>query len=196
MKMKMKMKKIFIAGIILIFFMLTGSLHAQSLWNDNANWFADERPGRVGDIVTVLIDERTDAKDESTMDIQKSANHSFTDGTGILKILRGLSFSGSSASAGDGSIERKHHATGTLACLVTEVLPNGNLIIEGTRDIRTSEEILQFQLIGVIRPQDVNSDNEINSKLVANAELSVKGHGTISRTQNPGIVTRILQTVL
>ena len=188
------MKKIFTAGIL--FFMLAGSLQAQSLWNDNANWFADERPGRVGDIVTVLIDERTDAKDEATMDVQKSANHSFTDGTGILKILRSLSFSGSSTSAGDGSVERKHHATGTLACLVTEVLPNGNLIIEGTRDIRTSEEILQFQLIGVIRPQDVNSDNEINSKLVANAELSVKGHGTISRTQNPGIVTRILQTVL
>ena len=103
--------------------------------------------------------------------------------------------SSSNTSDGDGSVERKHHATATLACLVTEVLPNGNLVIEGTRDIRTSEEILQFQLIGVIRPQDVNSDNQINSSLIANAEIAVKGRGIISRTQRPGIVSQILMTV-
>ena len=83
----------------------------------------------------------------------------------------------------------------TVACLVTDVLPNGNLLIEGTRDVRTSEETLQFQLIGVIRPQDVNSNNQIRSELIANAELAVKGKGAISRTQKPGIITQILQMV-
>ena len=78
---------------------------------------------------------------------------------------------------------------------MTEVLPNGNLVIEGTRDVRTSEEVLQFQIIGVIRPQDVNSDNQINSSLIANAELAVKGRGIVSRTQKPGVVTQILQAV-
>ena len=68
-------------------------------------------------------------------------------------------------------------------------------MIEGTRDIRTSEEILQLQLAGVIRPQDVNSDNQIHSRLVANAEISVKGHGVITRTQKPGLITQILQAV-
>ncbi|MBR0096035.1 MAG: flagellar basal body L-ring protein FlgH, partial [Synergistaceae bacterium] len=142
-----------------------------------------------------LVNERTDAKDEATMELTKNSNNSVSDGTGILKFIRSLSLSTSSTSDGDGSIERKHHATATLACLVTEVLPNGNLVIEGTRDIRTSEEILQFQLIGVIRPQDVNSDNQINSSLIANAEIAVKGRGTISRTQKPGVVTQILQAV-
>ena len=168
---------------------------AASLWDDNANWFADDRPSRVGDIVTVLISEKTDAKDEAKMDLQKSSNSTVADGTGILKFIRGLTFSSSNTSAGDGSIERKHHATGKISCLVTEVLPNGNLVIEGTRDVSTSEEVLQFQLIGVIRPQDVNGDNQIKSELIANAELAVKGRGIVSRTQKPGIVTQILQAV-
>ena len=168
---------------------------AQSLWDDRTNWLADARPCRVGDIVTVLINERTDAKDEAKMDVQKSSSSSVSDGTGILSFIRSLSLTTSNTGKGDGSVERKHHATGTVACLVTEVLPNGNLVIEGTRDVRTSEEVLQFQIIGVIRPQDVNSDNQINSSLIANAELAVKGRGIVSRTQKPGVVTQILQAV-
>ena len=190
----MKRIQIFLLALI-IFTLQAGISYAQSLWDDNSNWFADERPGRVGDLVTVIVDERTDAKDEATMDVQKTTNNQVSDGTGILKFIRGLTFSSTNSSAGDGSIERKHHATATDACLVTEVLPNGNLVIEGTRDIRTSEEILQFQLIGVIRPQDVSSENQISSKLIANAEIAVKGRGVMSRTQKPGIITQILQTV-
>ncbi|MCR5347637.1 MAG: flagellar basal body L-ring protein FlgH [Fretibacterium sp.] len=180
---------------VLLAVWLAAPAGAQSLWDDRTNWLADARPSRVGDIVTVLINERTDAKDEAKMDVQKSSSNSVSDGTGILSFIRSLSLTTSNASAGDGSVERKHHATGTVACLVTEVLPNGNLIIEGTRDVRTSEEVLQFQIIGVIRPQDVNSDNQINSSLIANAELAVKGRGIVSRTQKPGVVTQILQAV-
>lgn len=177
---------------------MSGSAFAGSLWNDNTNWFADARPGRVGDVITVLVDERTDAKDEATMDVTKTSNANVNDGangTGILSFIRGLTFTTANSATGDGSSERKHHATATLACLVTEVLPNGNLVIEGTRDIRTSEETLQLQLAGVIRPQDVNADNQISSQLVANAEISVKGRGVLTRTQRPGIISQILQTV-
>ena len=191
------MKKIFLCSMIFVLVFST-SVFAQSLWDDNANWYADSRPGRVGDIITVLINERTDAKDEATTEVTKASSNNINngvDGTGILKFIRGLMFSASNTSNGEGSTERKHHATGTLACLVTEVLPNGNLVIEGTRDIRTSEETLQFQLLGVIRPQDVNADNQINSSLIANAEIAVKGRGVISRTQKVGVITQILQTV-
>lgn len=174
---------------------LAGAAGAASLWDDRTNWIVDVRPGRVGDVVTVLVNERTNAKDEATMDLKKSSSNSVSDGTGILKFIRALSLTSKNSSAGDGSFERKHHATATVACLVTEVLPNGNLVIEGTRDVRTSEETLQIQLVGVIRPQDVNSDNQINSSLVANAELAVKGRGAIARTQKPGIISQILQAV-
>ena len=188
-------RKILCAVIVLL---SANAAFAGSLWNDNTNWFADARPGRVGDIVTVLVNERTDAKDEATMDITKTSNANVNDGangTGILSFIRGLTFTTANSATGDGSSERKHHATATLACIITEVLPNGNLVIEGTRDIRTSEETLQLQLAGVIRPQDVNADNQISSQLVANAEISVKGRGVLTRTQRPGVISQILQAV-
>ena len=180
---------------VIILFILASSANAASLWNDNRNWFADARPGRVGDIITVIVNEKTDAKDEATTDLTKAATHSVSDGSGMLGFIRSLAVDSQHSTQGDGSIERKHHATATLACLVTEVLPNGNLVIEGTRDIRTSQEVLQFQLTGVIRPQDVTSENQISSQLVANAEIAVKGKGIISRTQKPGIVSQILLAV-
>ena len=161
--------------------LFAGAAGAASLWDDRTNWIVDVRPGRVGDVVTVLVNERTNAKDEATMDVKKSSKNSVSDGTGILKFIRSLGLTSDNSSKGDGSVERKHHAKATVACLVTDVL--------------TSEETLQFQLIGVIRPQDVNSNNQIRSELIANAELAVKGKGAISRTQKPGIITQILQMV-
>ena len=191
------MRKLLCVMVIVMAFS-TGAF-AGSLWNDNANWFADARPGKVGDIVTVLVDERTDASDESDMTVNKTTDlrvgDNSTSSTGLLNFIRGIAFGSANSSTGNGSIERTHSATATLACLVTEVLPNGNLVIEGTRDVRTSDEVLQLMLVGVVRPQDVNSDNQISSRLVANAEISVKGRGVISRTQKPGVITQILQTV-
>ena len=190
------MKRRFVCAVMIL--LMTGSAFAGSLWNDNANWFADARPSRVGDIITVLVNEQTDASDEATMDVNKTSNSNINggnDGTGILKFIRGLTFTTNNSATGDGTVERTHSATTTLACLVTEVLPNGNLVIEGTRDVRTSDEILQIQLSGVIRPQDVNADNQINSRLIANAEIAVKGRGILSRTQKVGLITQILQTV-
>ncbi len=191
------MRKWFLCAVLLL--IMSGSSWAGSLWNDNANWFADERPGRVGDIVNVLVDERTNAKDEAEMSVSKTTNNQVgnQDGAdaGLLNFIRRITFQSNNSSNGNGSVERTHRATATMACLVTEVLPNGNLVIEGTRDVRTSDEILQLQLTGVIRPQDVNSDNEIQSELIANAEIAVKGRGMISRTQRVGVVTQILQAV-
>jgi len=168
---------------------------ARSLWNDNTNWVTDQRPSRIGDIVTVLVDEQTDTKDKATTDIKKSSSNSVSDGLGILSFIRQLGLSSTNDAKGDGSIERKHYGRTTISCVVTDVLPNGNLVIEGTRDVRTSEETLQLQLVGVIRPQDVNSNNQVRSSLIANAELGIKGRGALSRTQKPGIITQVLQAI-
>ena len=168
---------------------------AVSLWNDDVNWVTDQRPGRIGDIVTVLVDEKTDTKDKAVTDLKKSASNSISDGTGILSFIRQMGLTSTNDAKGDSSIERNHYGRTTISCLVTEVLPNGNLVIEGTRDVRTSEETLQLQLVGVVRPQDVNSNNQIRSNLIANAELAIKGKGAMSRTQKPGLITQVLQAV-
>ena len=168
---------------------------AGSLWNDNTNWVIDQRPGRIGDIVTVLVDEQTDTRDRATTDVKKSSNSSVSNGLGILSFIRGLGLDTQNDAKGEGSIERRHYGRTTISCVVTDVLPNGNLVIEGTRDVQTSEETLQLQLVGVIRPQDVNSNNQVRSSLIANAELGIKGRGALSRTQKPGLITQVLQAI-
>ena len=197
--MKIKVK----ALTIWIFFAVLGMgciyyparCEAGSLWNDNTNWVTDQRPGRIGDIVTVLVDEQTDTRDRATTDVKKSSNSSVSNGLGILSFIRGLGLDTQNDAKGEGSIERRHYGRTTISCVVTDVLPNGNLVIEGTRDVQTSDETLQLQLIGVIRPQDVNSNNQVRSSLIANAELGIKGRGALSRTQKPGLITQVLQAI-
>jgi flagellar L-ring protein precursor FlgH len=177
------------------FSVFSGQAEAVSLWNDAKDWVADKRPGQVGDIETVLVDEQTDTKDNAVTDLKKSSTNSVSDGRGILSLIRQLGLTSTNDAKGDSSIERKHYGRTTLSCIVTDVLPNGNLVIEGARDVRTSEETLQLQLVGVIRPQDVNSNNQIRSSLVANAELGIKGKGALTRTQKPGVLTQVLQAI-
>ena len=188
-------KNIFVMLFVVVFFARVFPAEAISLWNDSTNWVVDQRPGRVGDIVTVVVDEQTDTKDKAVMDLKKSASNSVSDGRGVLSFIRALGLTSKNDAKGDSSVERKHYGKTVISCVVTDVLPNGNLVIEGTRDVRTSDETLQLQLVGVIRPQDVNSNNQIRSNLIANAELGIKGKGALTRTQKPGIITQVLQAI-
>lgn len=191
------MKKILLAASILLLLLGLSSQPAQarSLWNDRTNWVADRRPSAVGDIVTVVVNERTKTKDEGKTDVSKSNDNRVGDGFGIFNFIRAFGFNSKSNMKGDGSTERTHTAQTQITCMVTDILPNGNLIIEGTRDVATHEETLQLHVIGVIRPQDVNSYNQISSDKIANAEIGVKGKGALTRLQKPGLLTQILQTI-
>lgn len=191
------MKKIILAAaaLLLLFGVVPFQAQARSLWDDRSNWVADRRPTSVGDIVTVVVNERTRTKDQGKTDVSKSNNNSVADGVGIFDFIKAFGFSSKSNMKGDGSTERTHTAQTQITCLVTDILPNGNLIIEGTRDIATHEETLQLQVVGVIRPQDVDSYNQISSDKIANAEIGVKGKGALTRLQKPGILTQILQTI-
>jgi len=190
-------KKIILAAAALLFLfgVVPFQAQARSLWDDRSNWVVDRRPTSVGDIVTVVVNERTRTKDQGKTDVSKSNDSNVADGVGIFDFIKAFGFSSKSNMKGDGSTERTHTAQTQITCLVTDILPNGNLIIEGTRDIATHEETLQLQVVGVIRPQDVDSYNQISSDKIANAEIGVKGKGALTRLQKPGILTQILQTI-
>ena len=180
---------------VFILILLSMPADARSLWNDSSNLVADQRPRNVGDIVTVVVDEKTKTKDQGKTDVSKTNNSSIADGLGILDFIKAFGFSSKTNMKGDGSTERTHSAKTQITCLVTDTLPNGNLIIEGTRDVTTQEETLELQIVGVIRPQDVDRYNRIPSDRVANAEIGIKGRGALTRLQKPGILTQILQTI-
>ncbi len=184
-------------GVLLIL-AFPGSLPATSLWQDGSSLFGDERPSRVGDIVTVVVDEKTKVTDEATTEIKKDNSSSGSNpdgGWGFLSFLSRLGFSSNVNMTGEGKTEREHKVSSRISCLVTEVLPNGNLVVEGTRDLQTHKETLTVVFRGVIRPRDVKPDNTIDSTQVANPELGIQGKGALSRVQQPGILTQILHAI-
>ena len=97
--------------------------------------------------------------------------------------------------AGDGKIDRKESIDVTLAAVVTQVLPNGNLVIEGTQEIRVSYEVRQLMMRGIIRRADISSDNTIESSKSAELRVSYGGQGVISDVQQPRYGRQILDIV-
>ena len=180
-------------GLILVY--SSESVFAASLWNDKTNWFADKRPANIGDIINVKVAENTKTSDAGKTDLKKDTASSVSDGGGILGFIRAFGLNTAASNKGDGTTSRTYTATTLVACMVTEILPNGNLVIEGTRDLKTNDETLQIQLVGVIRPQDVDARNQIRSDQIANAEIGIKGKGSLSRLQRPGMLTQVLQAI-
>ncbi len=189
-----------LGGLLLLFLVLAfpGTVPATSLWQDGSSLFGDDRPSQVGDIVTVVVDEKTKVTDEATTEIKKDNSSSGSNpdgGWGFLNFLNKLGFTSNVNMSGEGKTEREHKVESRISCLVTEVLPNGNLILEGTRDLQTHKETLTVVFRGVIRPRDVEADNTIDSTKVANPELGIQGKGALSRVQQPGLLTQILQAI-
>ena len=190
------MKRIVLAITCFVFIIFSPQfVPAASLWNDNVNWVTDKRPSKVGDIVNVRVAESTKTSDAGKTDLKKGSDSSVSDGLGILSFIRAFGLTTAASNKGDGTTSRTYSASTLISCIVTDVLPNGNLVIEGTRDLKTNDETLQLQIIGVIRPQDVDAHNQIKSDLIANADIGIKGKGSLSRLQKPGILTQILQAI-
>ena len=185
--------------LLLVFAVLlglpSGNVLAASLWRDGTNLVGDRRPNRIGDIVTVVVAENTKTKDKAKTNVSKTNDNSVSDGTGIFSFLKAFGFNSKSDMTGDGSTERTHVAQTTITCLVTDLLPNGNLVIEGTRDVTTHDENMTLKVVGVVRPEDVDANNNIASDRIANAEISISGRGSLTRIQKPGLLTQILQTI-
>lgn len=168
---------------------------AESLWVDGSSLVSDPRPSKVGDIVTVVVAEKTSAKDEAETDLSKESSGSVADGVGILDFIRKLGFSSTSSMNGDGSTERSHNLSTTITCLVTEVLPGGNLRLEGHRDLFVQTETLTLHLTGIVRPKDVSYQNTVASDKLAEVSVTVDGIGSINELQQPGFLTQLLNAI-
>jgi len=186
-------KKAFLGLVMCV--LIPGVVFGESLWVDGPSLVADHRPSKVGDIVTVVVSDKTQAKNEATTDLSKQSSLSTGDGIGILDFIKKLGLSTSSSSTGDGSTERKYNFTTTITCMVTEVLPGGNLRLEGSKDIKVHKDTVTLKVEGIIRPQDVGPDNTIESDRLANVVVRAEGIGSISDLQNPGLLTRLFNAI-
>ncbi|HHS82825.1 MAG TPA: flagellar basal body L-ring protein, partial [Devosia sp.] len=103
---------------------------------------------------------------------------------------------GDGAASGQGKVDRKETLSTTLAAVVTQVLPNGNLVIEGHQEVRVNFEIRDLVIAGIVRPEDVGADNTIDSSKIAEARIAYGGRGQITDVQQPRYGQQVLDAIL
>ena len=173
------------------------SASANSLWRTGARaFFNDQRAGRVGDILTVQIDIDDSAKTNNASNSSRTSGSTmgvprfFGLETSIGKIMPGnfdasqmIETNSENSNAGSGSVNRQEKINLTIAAVVTGILPNGNMVIQGTQEVRTNAELRQLTVAGIVRPEDISSANTIRHTQIAEARISYGGRGDISRVQ-------------
>ncbi len=179
------------------------SLHQSSLWNDRqSHLFTDARALSIGDVMTVTIQINDKAKFSNESERSRTSGRDFglggkyaVNGAGGDANL-GFDVGATSKSAGTGQTERSENLRLSVAAVVTEVLPNGNLIISGTQEVRVNAELRVLTITGIVRPQDIEASNTISYERIAEARISYGGRGRLSEVQQPAYGQQFLDKVL
>ena len=171
---------------------------ANSLWrNGSRAFFKDQRAANVGDIVTVLVNitDTADVKDGTNATRTSSEAMGVPNFFGLEATLPHIlanalpsslvSTNSTNSNTGTGQIKRNEAVTLSLAGVVTQVLPNGNLVVAARQEVRVNGELRQLEVSGVIRPQDIASDNTVQHDRMAEARISYGGRGQVTDVQSP-----------
>lgn len=174
----------------------------SSLWRNGARaFFKDHRAKDIGDIVTVnlnLADSATlantterDRNDKEDTNVTKLLGLE----TRFAEIIPGaaaavdptalMSFDNVHSTSGDGEIERSETINLTFAAVVTQILPNGSLVVMGRQEVLVNKELRELMVTGVVRPEDIESDNSISHEKIAEMRVAYGGRGTLSQLQQP-----------
>lgn len=168
------------------------TVEARSLWADNGwGMFADKKARDVGDILTIVISESTTQTASKSRSNSKSGSVNLGAGTGIFHFLAAASASGSDSFEASGSARDTSSFSGRITVTVIEVLPNDNMIVEGTQSIWQNKDEHKITLRGIVRRADVTSNNTVPSTKVADATLRFDGKGPLNAKQRQGILTQI-----
>lgn len=186
------------------------SRQANSLWRPGSRaFFRDQRASRVGDILTVTVN----INDTATLENATNRTRGSGESLGIPKILgfeteldgwvpkafdatNAVDLSSTSSTRNGGDIDRSERITSRIAAVITQVLPNGNLVLSGRQEIRVNYELRQMQVAGVIRPEDISQFNEIRFDQIAEGRIAYGGRGVLSDFQQPRYGQQVLDIIL
>ena len=186
----------------------TVSYNPNSLWrNGSRSFFKDQRAHQIGDLLTVTVN----ITDQANFANETQRSRTATEDSGITAFLgsallgsnsrtalpgRFLTADSASGTDGKGSIVRQETLQTNVAAIVTQVLPNGNLVVEGKQEIRVNYEKRELIVAGIVRPEDIQSDNTIDSSKIAQARIAYGGHGEISDIQQPRYGSQVMDVLL
>jgi flagellar L-ring protein FlgH len=184
------------------------SYNANSLWrNGSRSFFKDQRAHQIGDLLTVTVN----ITDQANFANESQRSRTAKDDTGVTgflgsttlgaqaqKLLTGRTFQADSASSydGKGSIQRQETLQTNVAAVVTQLLPNGNLVVEGKQEIRVNFEVRELIVAGIVRPEDIQSDNTIDSSKIAQARIAYGGRGQVTDVQQPRYGQQVMDVLL
>ncbi len=185
------------------------SFNPNSLWrNGSRAFFKDQRAHQVGDILTVKVK----FSDKATLDNETSRSRKGEEDSGVEAFFgrkalppplnkvtipgKILTTESTGSSEGKGSVDRKEELNTNIAGVVTQVLPNGNLVIEGKQEVRVNFEVRELIVAGIVRPEDIESDNTINSTKIAQARIAYGGRGQITDVQQPRYGQQVMDVIL
>ena len=178
------------------------SRHASaSLWGGSSRtFFANQRAAKVGDIITVAItiDDNADITNNTTRERKTSNNMGVSHFLGLENSIgrllpkafdpaNAIQTNADSQLTGTGQIQRQDQINLTIAAVVTKVLPNGNLVIQGRQQVKTNHDLRELTVAGIVRPEDISSTNTISQTQLAEARIAYGGRGDMVRTNTaPG----------
>jgi flagellar L-ring protein FlgH len=174
-----------------------------SLWNDRqSRLFTDPRALSAGDILTVRIEINDKARFKNESERNRSTLRSLGGGADLTWFGVGTAgeaeadIGSSTSTTGAGATARSETLELSVAAVVTDVLPNGNLIIEGSQEVRVNAELRILTIAGIVRPSDIGAENTISYERIAEARISYGGRGRLTEVQQPPYGQQILDHVL
>ena len=174
----------------------------HSTWSPgSAELFQDPRARNVGDVITVNIAINDKAQFDNTSERSRSQKSSlgFDFGYGVSGLKDSATadtgIRSGTETKGAGNIDRKETLSLSVAAVVTEVLPNGNVLIAGSQEVRVNNEVRVLQVAGIVRPRDISRRNTIDYDKIAEARVSYGGRGRITDVQAPTLGQQIFETV-
>ena len=188
---------------------VVASYQPNSLFSTQAKgFFKDQRAHKIGDILTIMVTIDDSAKISNSTNRARTSDSEGSIGGVLGSIFGGnvpladvedngaISTSGSLADTGSGSVNRKESLETQVAAVVVQVLPNGNLVIEGRSEVRVNFEVRELIVAGIVRPEDIGAENTIPSTKIAEARISYGGRGQITQMQQPRYGQQIADAIL
>jgi flagellar L-ring protein FlgH len=186
---------------------MPATFNPNSLWrNGSRAFFKDQRAHQVGDILTVKVN----ITDKANFDNETKRSRDAKDDAGIANLFgltkvpltktpipgRLLTADSTTSTDGKGSVNRTEALKTNVAAVVTQLLPNGNLVIEGKQEVRVNFELRELIVAGIVRPEDIENDNTLDSTKIAQARIAYGGRGQITDMQQPRWGQQISDVIL